>query len=1043
MKRTIALFLTASLLVPLLAWSQDPGEQVELQFVDGLRIRGDIDLALEYLKILEKTGSPAFKKDIPLELAKTQLVKAALEKDLRRRQALYQNVLGDLNRFLSANPGSPRAPEASFEIASLSLQMAKTKMSEAQAQRKVDDKVARALEARKLIGDARVQMQKALAAMKTKQGQLVATTPIEKAELKFLSDKITRGEMDLALTFYDEAKTFIDTGKDKDRIDRGLKILEASKQMEKLSDLGETNPQTWRARAWIALFHMENGEPKKARPVLGEIIAKGAASKAAADARRLAKYFLIQVKKDSPEPAEAKNIELVVRQDCDAWLSEFKSYLKTPEAYGVRMLLAKSYINLYGSKSATPVTKADYLAKARVQLREVEQADNEFTEEAKAIKLNLMKEQGAFSKKVADLKSFEDCFTRAQFEIIQLQEAENKETNPEKLEQKRKGHTADLLQALKKALETKEAVDTMKKGSGDIHFTVNNARSMLTFFYLHEKKLAEAIQTGKQFVQDEPRSPQAEQASIYTLSALVQKSAEMEKSRAPEENIAKVRAEMAQFAKIMVDRWPSDTPGDTARHQLGLTLARDKKIPEALALFEKVNPSYPGYGFCMFELGNNAMIEEQNKKDGSYKAKAIKAFEAISLPPPGAEPAMSKVYFSAKARLGGEYYAAKKYQELQNLAVALDEQLPNYQFDLDQTKDDEVRALLKNNINSLGLFALYGLANGSYNKGNYIGAAKTLDPLVDKASKGNLPEIKQNIQLGSALFGMALQANIHAGALENARKVVKALQYLSSDEESGGNANTLLLQLNALIRDQINEVRNKKDKQGEEAAIKGFTAILDDVTSKQKKLPNDLVRLVAMNYSSMKLHDKSLKLLKEAEKPKEDGDAKAQGAFKGIQLQMVREMRALQKFTDATTALDEIIGTKAKPGWGMRDIDSLMERIFLLEDEKKFGASSSQASLIVKQLVSKTGDNHIKEKYFLAYFHMVLGIYRYAQAQTDGAKKTKGIQEAAGLLGKLDGSWPDFGSVDSKKRVEGFLAVEIDLKTAFEAAKGKRPAAIN
>ena len=272
MKRIVAIFLCLILITPFLVFAQTVKDRIDLDFVDGLRKRGDIDLALDYLKIIEKMASPELKVIIPLEIAKTQLSKAIAEPDKARRQKLYLAVMVEIKKFISANPKNSRVSEAKLDLARLSIQMAKTKISEISSLRTNDEKVAKGNEAKALILDSRLQMKSAIKEMQDKLITIAGMTPAELAESKSLAEKISLGEMDLALSFYDEAKSVIDTGKDKDRVLRGNIINEAIKAMEKLADRGETDAQTWIAKAWYALFLMENGEPKKARPKLIEIL---------------------------------------------------------------------------------------------------------------------------------------------------------------------------------------------------------------------------------------------------------------------------------------------------------------------------------------------------------------------------------------------------------------------------------------------------------------------------------------------------------------------------------------------------------------------------------------------------------------------------------------------------------------------------------------------------------------------------------------------------------------------------------------------------
>lgn len=1036
MLRLAALFIISVIVGPVLVFAQTAREQLDIQFVEGLRARGDVDLALDYLKVLEKTSSPEFKIGLPLEMAKTQLAKAIAEQDKSRRQTLYRGVMEQMKKFIAANPSNPRTTEAKLDLANLSLLLAKTNISEIAANRKTEDKLAKASEARRQILDARNQLKGLIAAMNADLAKLQPSP-----EQKSLSDKISQAELDYALTFYDEAKTIVDTGKDKDRVDRANKITEASKEMEKIASAKpESDPNNWKARAWSALFVMENGEPKKARPKLNEILLAPPANKAANDAKRLARYFYLQVVKDAPEPSE-KNVETIIEKNGQAWLTDYKGYLKTPEGYGVRMLLAKNYIDQYKKTPATNAQlKTNLLSQARRQLSEIEQAENEFTDEAKNLKLNLMKEQGAFSKKVSDLKSFEDFYTRAQYEISQIAEEEGKATNAEDLEKKRKARTDAILESLKLGLDTKEAKETMKKGGGQNQYEVNNARAMLAFYHLNQKNIDQAILVGKQFVIDDPRSTQAAITSIYTLGAYGQKIAEMEKAGAPEDKLTAMKNEMSQFAKMMMDRWPGEPPGDSARHQVGLFLVKDKKYVEAVKLMEVVTPNYHAFPFCMYELGNAALSAEGEVKDGSFRAKAVKAFESIGTLESGGDPSVAKVYFVAKSKLGSEYYTLKKFSELQKLSEILRVDLNKYRLDLDQAKDDEVRKAISSNLESLGMFAFFGLSASSFDQGKFADVSKTLDPIVDKASSGALPEIKANPQLGSALFGMALRANIQIGDIEKSRKVLKALSYLSADADASGS-NVLLLQLNALIRDQIQELRKKNDAKALETSKKGFTVLLDDVVKQQKKLSNELIRLVALNYSTMELNAKALELLKSAEKPKDDSDPKAKALYQGIELLMLKEYRILKQFDEANKLMDSVMGNAKTPGWGAKNIDALLERIRQLEAQDKYGNASSQANALVKQLVTKSAsDNQVKEKYLEAYFHTVYALYKYGLQQTDAAKKASYVNNAATLISNLVNSNPDFGSVDSKKRFDELLASEKELNDAFEVAKNRKPA---
>ena len=103
----------------------------DLRFVHELRARGYSDLAREYLERLSKTASPELKRELPLEMALTNMEAANDEPDSGKRLALYAQARDDLQKFLADNPNHPRAADARFEIARATTLQGKTQLSRA------------------------------------------------------------------------------------------------------------------------------------------------------------------------------------------------------------------------------------------------------------------------------------------------------------------------------------------------------------------------------------------------------------------------------------------------------------------------------------------------------------------------------------------------------------------------------------------------------------------------------------------------------------------------------------------------------------------------------------------------------------------------------------------------------------------------------------------------------------------------------------------------------------------------------------------------
>ena len=93
----------------------------------------------------------------------------------------------------------------------------------------------------------------------------------------------------------------------------------------------------------------------------------------------------------------------------------------------------------------------------------------------------------------------------------------------------------------------------------------------------------------------------------------------------------------------------------------------------------------------------------------------------------------------------------------------------------------------------------------------------------------------------------------------------------------------------------------------------------------------------------------------------------------------------------------------------------------------------SEASTLVKQLLPRTADNLFKERYLEAYWHMVNSTYLYGKSKNEGSQ----MDRAGSLLFQMERSWPDFGTTESKARVEEMLNREPNLRDRYEAAKKK------
>ena len=1028
MNRRFALLALAALAAgPELASAQEPAYREQMRFVSELRARHYNDLALEYLQMLSKGPSPELARELPLEMAKTRLEGAADEPDSAKRLALYGQARADLEKFIAGAPGHPRAAEAKLDVAHVMVMQGKTQLSRALLQGSAQAQDAEALKARAYFVDANAELKKAAAALDAQLAKMPDKTPAEKKEKKRLEDERLRAELDLALNLFDQALTYTAEDKIEEAQKRGKKVEEAQAALEKVAGGDATNPLTRQARAWVGRCIHQLGKPQEARKRFTELQAGAPKSD---PGRRLARYFWILAFKETTAPDEKKKLPELVIKEATEWVQDYPNYLNTPEGYGVRLELAEM---LFKESEDPKANKPALLARARQLLKEIESSENDFTDKARQLKLAIMARQGGFSKPVAALATFEDCYVRAQYETAQMGKdgAEIKDTAA--LEAKRKERVNTVIAALERGLKLPDA----KKAAAEM----NNARAMLAFYYLNSGQREKAVEVGEAFARTDPRPSQAATAAVYALQGYSQIVAE----RASKfEDVKAERAKMLDFAKYMEERWPGELAGDLARHQVGLLLMREKNYPEAIQKLSTITPAYPSYPFAQYQIAECAFEADKEKLEPapgekrSYRQIALAALAAVPDSAAGEDPATNQVYVLAKSRLGRELFREKQYDAMNKLAEGLAAKLPKLRLSADAGKDQAMHEQFQAELTDVQLYAAYGLAEADFGKGRWAEVVQRLDPLVEQANSGKLPQLKKNAQLGVAILSMDLKSNIQLNHIARTQAVLKALQELSAEGGAEAGVTGILKQLVGLIRGQLDELRRQGDQANFKKAVEGYSAVLDGLIKQQQKPTPEFVFLLARAYAEMDRHGKAAGLLAGVSAPKEGAAAGEVKYHHAIRLTLARELRLNKELDKAELVLDEITGSKEKPGWGARDLEALKERGQLLEAQAKYVPAFNLWASLVRQLVKQANtDNAKKEHYLECYYHMTWCLYKHGQGLDDAAKKAKATHDAAQQIVQVERRWEGFGSDASKKRYADLLNAEPALKEAYEEIKGK------
>jgi hypothetical protein len=1050
MNRSVGIFVAAAGLLggAAAAPAQEASYTSELRFVRDLRARHYGDLALEYLERLKKNPSPELLRELPLELAETRLDGAADEPDTGKRLAIFAQARGEIEAFLKDNATHPRAGEAKLEIARVVVLQGKTQLSQALSRDALEARIAEGDKARKQFVDASVLLKNAADEIDALLAKVPdPTTEADKANRRKLEIDRLQARLAVALNALDQAQTYFDLAKLQVLEVRGKKVQESASQLDKLAGEDTNNTVTWQASAWLGWCLYENGEVPKARAKLTEVI--NSAVPAAADGRRLARYFKLYIQYAQPLEEEKTDPKFLAGLigDANGWLVSYPSYSRTPEGCGLRFLLAEFLHRRAADPKTAAAQKDADLARARRLLKEVEQSENDFTDRARRLKVAIIRDQKGFTREIAKLPTFEDCYVRAQFEIISMDEEakpgkDGNRPDPKKLEESQKAHAEAAIAALRRGLTLPDA----KPGKGKPLPEVNNARAMLAFYCLNRQHYREAVEAGEGFARDDPRSGQAATSAVYALQAYGQWIGQRERENALPEELRPDREKMLAFARYVEERWPKELAGDVARHQIALALLREQRqakegadqtrlTAEAIAKLGAIGKDYPSYVLAQYQLADACLQAERDnlepaagQKPGDYRRKAVEILTALPEPKADAEPAVGQFYALGKGKLAWELYKDKQFEAMLRLGEELTKKLPALPM------EESAREQLFASATDIRLFATGSLAEADFAKAKYAEVAAKLDPLTSAvsnpdatpASKLLAAELKKNLQLGSALLNMDLRANIQLGKLDQVEPIIKAMQSLTGEGDAAGGASKVLQTLVFVIKQQIDELDKKGDQANKEKAVAGFTKILDKVVANPDKLEVPQRLLLAQCYSNMNQHAKAAALLVKVASPAE----------KGAQLLYARELRLAKDLEKARQALAELLGTPKSPGWGARNVDVLLEDVSLMEDEGKYDKAALKANDIVRRLLPNvTHDNALKEKYFEAYYHVVYAFVKHGQGQSNPAMKEKALRQAAFQAIELDKKWPNYGGDASAKRFNDLLSAEPEFKAVVERLK--------
>ncbi len=997
-----------------------------LEFVRKLRERNAPDLAAEYLLRIRPTAPPDVAAVLPLELGLSRIQAADAESDRGRKLTVLKQAQADLEEFVAKNPQSERLSDARLNLVRVIVYQGKAQLGKALVESGAT-KRAEMLAARQLLQEGGKQLAVFAAGFDAQIEKLDDKKPDEKKAKEALEAVRNQALFDSGLNLIDQAQTF----SEEDGIDAAEKRAGVVKEAEEVFRKLGREPKDalgWQAKAWVGRCLYEKAEFTQALTVFAQVLNERPTRTNEAG-QRLARYFRLVALVERPDPDKEAPLSIAQR-----WYADYRAFHNTPEGYGVRYQL----VNLYykeAKEAKQPADRARHFNEAKRLARELEQTENEFSDRARQLKLQIVSEQGGLTGDVARLTNFDDCHVRAQYEAYMLGEDAKKIESPQKFADQRKQRLQTILAALNKAEQLAKA-PAARVPPTDRY----NARLMLSYFAVAAGDLEQAARVGEELAYHEPRLSQSATGAVYALQAFGQALADPEKSGLTPDKEKDYQARMRKLIDHVASNWPNDPAMDFAVHQLGEMAVKARNVPEAVMLLARVRPGYSLavsakylLALCAFQAHKENLkpaAEDADKRP--FQARALEALETMPEAPPGADPSLVQTYFLGKIRLAHEYFLARQFDKTEALVGALKQKLPR------QALPDDAKKEIRDGLDALGLFVKYGRAEADYAKGDYAKVRAAIDPVVEQAKAGGLAELKKNPQLRWALLGLGLRASMQEGKVDRAQEVLKVLQTMSADNQLEGGADATLQQLVLLLREQMQELKKKGNKDQLKKTIDSYSAFLDELAKQQKAPTPEFVRLMAQSYSSLDRHAKAAELLKSVPPPKPGPNGEKPGpkqvqTYQAAQLLYARELRLDKKLDEAGKLLVEF---KREPdGWGRNNIEVLKEYVLWLQDKGLHGRASQESVALVNQLVKKLDVPGMKEHYYECYYLMVYSRLKYGQAQADTSKGQQAIRTAAQDLRNLTKNAPDLGGEDSTRRFDELLASEPEFKKEYEQIK--------
>ncbi len=604
--------------------ASEPSEK----FLAGLRERGLIDLALDYLEQMESSplATEQFQALIPYHRGILLIERSRRTTDPDERAALLVEANAALDAFATSNPEKLKAAEAQGRLGNVFVEQAKQQMARAKklpSSGAEEEHAAYLAEARRLLDQARGIFESTAEIYTAEISTFPKTLDPKKEKDKIKTRQKLRGRLAQARILaaqadYEKAKTFANDSNEFKELNEN-----AAEQFS-----GVFEEFSGRVIGYYAILYegrcfqaLENF--KKALGSYDIILSGAETARTVSDFRPViaqayqhqAECFIAQQQYD---PAIA-NIE--------AWLAQSQVHEKNrPEWLALRFLLATALRQKAESLDDDKPQQRNLLRKARSEFRAVAKLPGRFQKEARTAASEL----GRGNESTDDPKTFAAAYDAARSSIDELTvanlalNAARKNDPPQipALEAQTKG-------AVDQAARYMRLAQTLADGKTELA-KVNKVRFYLCWLNFQQEKFYRSAILGEFLARRYPDHPAATNAAKIAMASYERLYNNAIAGGEDNQQTEFEAGQLADMAEFITRRWP-DTPDSENAFTVLLNFAlRHDRLEEARQLLAEVAPEHRAK--LELKLGNEIWVQSlklaQSQKD--KEAKQLRN-EAIAL----------------------------------------------------------------------------------------------------------------------------------------------------------------------------------------------------------------------------------------------------------------------------------------------------------------------------------------------------------------------------------------------------------------------------